>query len=318
MSPLLWPAQAKAAPSGAMCGCGCQHTGAEDVATVLAAQTITPGDARDLSYVLEACGGPRQLRRGPAPADARVSGLVNFIRSADTFEPAIAQFTTLVTEWTDRIPDLRIVLVTDSCYPAALATAYDRPPALFVRGCLEWLSEDAVAVVGSRATDDDGLAATFDVARTLAKSGVTVVSGLAAGVDTAAHEGALSVGGRTAAVVATGVDEVYPAENADLADRVRRDGVLLSQFLPATPSTWSTFLLRNAVISGLSRVSVIMNGAARSGTYDEAHHALKQGRPIAFWRPAMASEQWARDLVEAGAARFVDDAHGVLDLLATT
>lgn len=315
MSPLLRPARAKRAFDGATCGCECQRTSAEDVATVLAAQMIIPGDVRDLSYVLEACGGPRRLRHGAALADARVNGLVNFIRSADTFEPAIGRFTTLVAEWTDLMPDLRIVLVADPCYPAPLAAAYDRPPALFVRGCLEWLNEDAVAVVGSRSTDKAGLAATFDMARVLAKSGVTVVSGLAAGVDTTAHEGALSVGGRTAAVVATGVDEVYPTENAELADRVRRDGVLLSQFLPSTPSTWSTFLLRNAVISGLSRVSLVINGAERSGTYDEAHHALKQGRSVAFWRPAMVDEKWARDLVEAGAAHFVDDAHAVLDLL---
>jgi DNA processing protein len=292
--------------------CSCQYTDLDEVATVVAAQMLLPGDARDLSYLLEATNGAAGLRHGALPAEPRAAALAQFIRSGP-LDGLTRDLTRLVGEWRKAMPDLRTVTVTDPCYPSALKCAYDRPPLLFVRGCFDDLREGGVAIVGSRSASETALAATYDLAQQVAKASIPVVSGLALGTDSAAHEGALSVGGSTVAVLPTGIDEVYPAENADLAEQIRTNGTLVSQFLPATPSTWSTFLLRNAVISGLSRISVVMSGEERSGTQDEVEHAVRQGRPVAFWSASMATQPWARSLVDASHARFFGDSAEIVE-----
>jgi DNA processing protein len=141
---------------------------------------------------------------------------------------------------------------------------------------------------------------------------VRVVSGLAAGVDTAAHEGSLEVDAITTTVMGTGVDHVFPAANEGLAEQIARRGVVLSQFPPPMPRTRTTFLRRNCVIAALSDASLVMDAEERSGSRHELEQAIRYGRPVFLWRPALARAQWAQMLERARLATFVESAEEVL------
>ena len=174
----------------------------------------------------------------------------------------------------------RLVVVDDDEYPAQLRTVPAPPPFLFLRG--ELRSEDAlaVAVVGSRHATPYGIRVTERLAEDLAARGVTVVSGFARGIDTAAHHGALRGGGRTVAVLGSGVDVIYPPENRRLVDRVMKAGVLVSQFPMGTPPLQHHFPIRNRSIAGMSLGTVVVEAAERSGALITAGHAGELGREV--------------------------------------
>lgn len=165
-------------------------------------------------------------------------------------------------------------------YPALLREISDPPQALFVRGTL-LPDEKSVAIVGSRRETRYGRTQAFQIARELAENGVTVVSGLARGIDTAAHEGALAGGGRTVAVLGNGIDSVYPEDNKALADRIiAQGGALISEFpLGAEPLAYH-FPIRNRIISGMSAALLLIEGHAKSGTMITAGYAAEQGREV--------------------------------------
>jgi len=169
---------------------------------------------------------------------------------------------------------------SDAAYPAALAAITDPPPVLWARGNLAALSRPAVAIVGSRAGTPYGLSVAERLAADLAARGLVVVSGLARGVDSAAHRGALAVNGSTLAVLGSGADVVYPAEHRDLARRIEADGAVLSELVPGTPPRKPFFPLRNRVISGLSRAVLIVEAGEKSGSLITARCALEQGREV--------------------------------------
>lgn len=206
------------------------------------------------------------------------------------------------------------VLTGEPGYPSLLASCWDRPPLLFQRGRLR-PERRAVAVAGSRVTSEDVLKAAHDIARHLAEHRLTVVSGLAAGVDSAAHEGALAAAGHTVAVLGTGICRVFPASNAALAEHIAATGALLSQFQPAAPRTPTTFLRRNSVMAGLAHASLVMDGQERSGSRHQAEQAMRYGRLVLLWAPALEAQPWARQAVDAGAAQFVSSAGQVLAAL---
>ncbi len=168
----------------------------------------------------------------------------------------------------------------DTRYPTALAAIADPPPVVWIRGDPDALGAPAVAIVGSRA----GSAYARDVGRELgsglARRGVTVVSGLARGVDSAAHRGALAVDGRTVGVLGSGVDIVYPPEHSGLARDLVRRGALVSELPPGTTPRPAYFPQRNRLISGLSRAVVVVEASARSGSLITARLALEQGREV--------------------------------------
>ena len=169
---------------------------------------------------------------------------------------------------------------SDAAYPAALAAITDPPPVLWARGNLAALSRPAVAIVGSRAGTPYGLSVAERLAGDLAARGLVVVSGLARGVDSAAHRGALAANGSTLAVLGSGADVVYPAEHRDLARRIEADGVVLSELVPGTPPRKPFFPLRNRVISGISRAVLIVEAGEKSGSLITARCALEQGREV--------------------------------------
>ncbi|GAA4979192.1 hypothetical protein GCM10023205_54570 [Yinghuangia aomiensis] len=188
---------------------------------------------------------------------------------------------------------MRLVTILDEDYPLYLRLVHQRPPFLFLRGAV---AEDdlRVAVVGTRTPSAQGVAHARAIAGGLAERGVTVVSGLAAGVDTAAHTAALAHGGRTVAVVGTGLRRCYPAQNACLQQEIATRGLVVSQFWPDAPPSKTSFPMRNAVMSGYSLATVVIEAAYRSGARMQARLALEHGRRVFLMRSLMTHE-WARD-----------------------
>jgi DNA processing protein len=164
-------------------------------------------------------------------------------------------------------------------YPARLRTIVDPPLALFVRGTLGDL-DDAVAIVGARRSGEYGRRTAHALAIGLAEAGIAVVSGLAAGIDGAAHRGALAGGGRTLAVMATGIDDVYPAWHRDLAREIASHGALVTEFPAGTPALPRHFPQRNRIVSGLAAGVVVVEAAEGSGSLITARYALEQGREV--------------------------------------
>lgn len=165
-------------------------------------------------------------------------------------------------------------------YPPFLATIPDAPPALLVRGDPSLLARRAVAMVGARNASGNGRSFARQLGRELAEAGFVVVSGLARGIDTAAHEGALAVGGATVAVIATGVDVAYPPENAELMERIAAMGAVVSERPPGAPARAKDFPRRNRVIAGLALGTVVVEAAPGSGSLITARLAGEYGREV--------------------------------------
>jgi DNA processing protein len=212
---------------------------------------------------------------------------------------------------------VRLLTVLDDDYPRNLRLVYDRPPFLFVRGRLEAAETRAIAVVGTRAASTAGLEQADRLARGLADRGVTVVSGLAKGIDAAAHEGALAAGGHTVAVMGTGIRLVYPKEHAGLAERiVESGGALVSQFWPDSPPTRYRFPMRNRTMSGLAIGTVVVEASHTSGARMQARIALEHGKRVFLVRGLVTDEKWAqryRDHAGASEVSSVDDVLDVVD-----
>ena len=196
--------------------------------------------------------------------------------------------------------------VLDQEYPQNLRTVFDRPPLVFVSGRLTAQDARSVAVIGARRASAAGLAAASDIARALTGGAYVVVSGLAAGVDTAAHEAALAAGGRTVAVIGTGLRNAYPPENAALQRRIAAQGAVVSQFWPEAHGSRTSFPQRNAVMSGLALGTVVVEASYRSGARMQARLALAHGRPV-FLRRALLEQPWARELARRPGVHVIDD-----------
>lgn len=181
-----------------------------------------------------------------------------------------------------RIADHGISLLTmdDDDYPAALREIYDPPFLLYVRGRIEKRDAAAVGVVGSRRTTHYGKEQAKKLSFQLARAGFCIVSGLARGIDTAAHEAALAAGGRTIAVLGSGIGNIYPPENQALADRIAENGAVLSEFPVLYVPDKQSFPLRNRIVAGISQGLLVVEAPARSGSLITANQALEQGRTV--------------------------------------
>ncbi|NLU23600.1 MAG: DNA-protecting protein DprA [Clostridiales bacterium] len=176
---------------------------------------------------------------------------------------------------------IHLLTLQDAAYPGRLKCIYDPPVLLYWRGRLPLFDEEAaVAVVGTRRCTPYGLRTAESLGWEMTKQGALVVSGLAKGIDSAAHRGALRAGGMTAAVLGGGIDVIYPAENRWLYEDVERSGVLLSEYPPGTEAIGSHFPVRNRIISGLSLATVVVEAPERSGALITANTALEQGREV--------------------------------------
>ena len=183
-------------------------------------------------------------------------------------------------EWVAaRTKGYRIVTQADAAYPSLLVQIPDPPPLLYVYGDLA-TDDLIVAVVGSRNATNYGMGATRSLCMDLARQGVTIVSGMARGVDTAAHTGALDAGGRTVAVLGTGLDCIYPRENERLYHRIAGNGAVISEFPLGSGPDAHRFPIRNRIISGMSHGTVVVEATARSGSLITARLAADQGREV--------------------------------------
>lgn len=165
-------------------------------------------------------------------------------------------------------------------YPRLLAEISDPPACIWIRGDRSVLSAIVVAVIGARNASQEGLLAAGEIACDLARAGIVVASGLARGIDSAAHRGALDGGGKTIAVLGTGIDRVYPAENDLLTEQIASSGLLVTEFPPGSPPEDWHFPRRNRIISGLSKAVVVVEARDKSGSLITARLAADQGRDV--------------------------------------
>lgn len=203
--------------------------------------------------------------------------------------------------------DIGILAQSDNLYPDSLRNIQMPPALLFYRGDPECLMGKCVAVVGSRKASPQGIEVTQKICRELSQAGVTIVSGFAMGIDTAAHEGCLDGGSPTAAILSAGIDVDYPVDNAALKERiVETGGVLLSEYPPGFRSNKFVFQVRNRIISGLGKALLMMESRIQSGSTLTVHHALDQGREV-YAYPGIPGTEWAEgahQLLREGANYF--------------
>lgn len=236
--------------------------------------------------------------------------------------PHLRQALADVDRWLERSLDVRSVLDPD--YPTELREIFNRPPLIFVEG--RWAASQpspAIAIVGARKASSDGLATAGRFATELSKAGFTILSGLAAGIDTAAHTATLEVRGRTAAVMGTGIDRVFPAENTALANRILKfGGALISQFFPEQPPTQWTFPMRNVVMSGLASATIVIEASETSGARIQARVALQHGRTVFLLESLVQTHEWAEKYATTGAygtrALVVREPRDILDRMVAT
>ena len=177
-------------------------------------------------------------------------------------------------------------------YPPLLREIYRPPLVLYVKGSLLRVGEFPIGMVGTRLASREGLARMKQIARELAAAGATVISGMARGIDTACHEGALEAGGVTVAVLGCGVDRAYPSENKRIYNRIAESGAVISEFPPGTPPFAGNFPIRNRIISGMSRGILVGEAKEASGAHNTARHAYEENRDV-FAVPAEKPEQTA-------------------------
>lgn len=239
--------------------------------------------------VVEAAGSAESVLRRELANQAEQTSLL-----PEDPEPLLVRAHEDLASW--RAAGYRPLTVLCGDYPANLRRVHDRPPLMFVAGDLVPEDVRSVAVIGSRRASETGLAVAARISEHLVATGYVVVSGLAAGVDTAAHTAALHTGGRTVAVIGTGLARSYPSENAPLQARIAREAAVLSPFWPDAPPSRHSFPRRNAVMSGLALGTVVVEASPRSGTRIQARIALAHGRPVFLWSDVL-EQSWARDLV---------------------
>jgi len=218
--------------------------------------------------------------------------------------------------WLQSSPEHALITLADASYPQLLLTTADPPPVLFAIGRIELLNRPALAIVGSRNATQQGVANAEAFASALARAGLTIVSGLALGIDTAAHKGALDADGdaSTIAVVGTGVDVLYPAGNRALTQRIRADGLVISEFPLRTPAIAHNFPRRNRIIAGLARGVLVVEAALRSGSLITARLAADVGRDV-FAIPGSIHSPLSKGchrLIREG-AKLVESAHDVAE-----
>lgn len=221
-------------------------------------------------------------------------------------------------EWAEK-NGISLVTIADDSYPEPLRRIYDAPPFLFYVGDFVPGDFRAIAIVGSRVASEYGKSTAARLASDLAQNGITVVSGMAIGIDSAAHRGALAAGGRTLAVLGSGIDVIYPSSNKRLYREIAERGAVMSEFLPGTGPNPQNFPRRNRIISGLAQGIVVVEAGQKSGALLTADMAISQGREIFAIPGQLTSKNSAgtHELIKAGAHLLssIDDIFSVLPAL---
>ena len=266
-----------------------------------------------LQALLDVCGTAEAAWHAPiqqlqaAKLDRRT--IENFLQARHSIDPQ--------REWErTQAAGVQVLTWEDSAYPAALRNIDGSPPVLYLRGRLTSQDEWTIALVGTRRASTYGREVAQVLATELARQGVTIVSGLALGVDTVAHRAAIDAGGRTLAVLGSGVDQLYPPQNRGLALAIAEQGAIISDYALGTRPDAGNFPPRNRIISGLSRGCLIVEAALQSGSLITARQALEQGREV-FAIPGSIHSPLSKGchaLIKQG-AKLVESAEDILDEL---
>lgn len=262
-----------------------------------------------LSRLLAQYGSPEQILHNPRQISGLSEAVLQGLRHPD-WERVEADLAWLAAD------NRTLITIEDSSYPALLKEISDPPPILYVQGDMSLLSQWQLAIVGSRNPTASGKNTAYDFARYLAHGGMTITSGLASGIDGAAHQGALAAGGKTIAVVATGLDRVYPAQHRELAHQIVDNGAIVSEFPLGTQPRAELFPRRNRIISGLSLGTLIVEAAVKSGSLITARMAMEQAREV-FAIPGSIHNPLSRgchQLIREG-AKLVETADDILEEL---
>jgi DNA processing protein len=279
----------------------------------------TPGVGRDTARrLLAAFGSPAAVLDAPPAALRSVVGPA--LTEALSVPPIDFDLRWQAAQvWLAGGSDRHVLCLGDAAWPALLLQTADPPLMLYVQGRLEALSEPSLAVVGSRKPTAQGLDNARAFAAALGQRGYAIVSGLARGIDAAAHEGALTGGAQTVAVVGTGLDRCYPASHAALARRIAAQGALVSEYAPGTPPLAENFPQRNRIIAALSRGTLVVEAALRSGSLITARLALEAGRDVyAIPGSIHAAQSRGCHLLIKQGAKLVESAQDVLEELQGT
>jgi DNA processing protein len=270
---------------------------------------------RTAQLLLEAFGSPRAIfEAGHAALAAQVGPSLARTLCAPPSRQTLELIDTTLA-WMEA-PAHHVLALGDAAYPQALANIPDPPLLLYIRGRIDLLARPALAIVGSRNATLQGKANAAAFAGALSSAGVCVVSGLALGIDAAAHEGALRDAGSTIAVVGTGADLFYPARNRALAERIANAGCIVSEYALGTPPNSGNFPRRNRIISGLSCGVLVVEAAAQSGSLITARVAAEQGREV-FALPGSIHAPLAKgchQLIRDG-ARLVETVNEILEAM---
>ncbi len=274
---------------------------------------LVPGLGDDaMRRLLVAHGGPQQVLDASVTTlrttvAASIAAAIKAGASEESVEAAI--------DWLAD-DDNHLVTLGDTAYPSSLLQLADPPVALYVKGRVNLLTQPAIAVVGSRNATPQGVATAKAFARALSDAGLVVASGLALGIDTGAHEGALEGRAGSLAVVGTGLDIVYPARNRELAHRLAREGAIVSEFALGTPAIASNFPRRNRLISGVAKGCLVVEAAVSSGSLITARLANEQGKDV-FAIPGSIHSPLSKGchmLIKQG-AKLVDAVQDIFDEL---
>jgi DNA processing protein len=272
----------------------------------------TPGVGRTSARrLLAACGSPQAVL-GTRPAALRELVGAEAASALNEAPPRHDEQLAATRAWLDSDASRHVIVLGDTAYPAALLETADPPLLLYAQGRVELLQAAAIAVVGSRNPTAQGSDNARAFAKHLSQAGITVVSGLALGIDGAAHEGALAGLGGTIAVMGTGADRIYPARHRALAHRIASEGLLLTEFELGTPPLAENFPQRNRIIAGLSRGTLVVEAALPSGSLSTARAALEAGRDVFAIPGSIHSPQsrGCRALIKQG-AKLVESADDV-------
>ena len=285
--------------------------------------TLTPGAGSGTSRRLLATFGSAQAIFDQSASSLRQLGSDKLVRAIQTEPPTLAAQLQTTLDWLQAGSDRCVVMLGDAAYPSALLDIEDPPLMLYMLGVLSQRALEAtkivsnsLAIVGSRNPTPQGESNARQFAKAFGSAGICVVSGLALGIDGAAHDGALLGGGQTIAVVGTGLDRVYPKKHLALAHRIAQQGMIISEFALGTPPLMSNFPRRNRIISGLSRGTLVVEAALQSGSLITARLAAEQGKEV-FAIPGSIHSPQSRGchaLIKQG-AKLVELAQDVLEEL---
>ena len=278
-------------------------------ATIVALLRADPRPTHLVAAELESEAAPDALLER-ALSGGRRDGQQSLLGSGPDPGAAIATAQCDLETW--RAEGIMVATVCDDSYPLNLRAVHDRPALVFMQGPATPPDLNTIAVIGSRRPTPAGRDRAASLATELVAAGFTIASGLAAGIDTAAHTAALAAGGRTFAVLGTGLHHSYPPENAALQQRLATDQGLISGFEPDTPPSRDTFPQRNGLMSGLSLASVIVEASVTSGARIQARLALAHGRPV-FIAAELLAQTWAHRLAQRPGVHAFTSASEITD-----